>query len=366
MQTRRTALAALGSLALAPALARGQTAPSPEISLSPGVRVATLPFQLVDNRIFVTGRVNGAGPYQIVFDTGGANLLTPETARAAGLSLSSSFSLGGAGEGQQQAWTTSVGAVEAGDVRMRDASFTVISFADMARAIGFTIDGMFGFEVLQRFVVHIDYERGEITFAEPDAAPTEFFQGAELPITFANTYALIKARAAAFDVMALIDTGDRSSLTFLAPFAADNGLHARPHINAVSGWGVGGAVSSEMSRTRELSVGPFKVNDVTTRVPLVRSGVFATRVSDASIGTGVWKRFHITFDYGRERIFLRPNANFSAPDPMDRSGMWMSQPAQGDWINVMQVGADTAAEAAGCAPATASSRLMERASRQEI
>ena len=81
---RRIRLAAVvfaGAFIFAPADARER------IELAGKVDAAAVPFQLIDNRIFVETRINGGGPYQFIFDTGGQNILDPVAAHELGLAL---------------------------------------------------------------------------------------------------------------------------------------------------------------------------------------------------------------------------------------------------------------------------------------
>ncbi|MFP3786838.1 aspartyl protease family protein, partial [Burkholderia sp. SIMBA_024] len=47
----------------------------------------TVPMRLLNNHVFVDVRVNGRGPFPFLLDTGGHDILTPQTARALGLDV---------------------------------------------------------------------------------------------------------------------------------------------------------------------------------------------------------------------------------------------------------------------------------------
>ena len=290
---------------------------------------ARIPFELIDNRIFVEARINGAGPFHMVFDTGGSNIVTPEVAQALGLDLRDQFGMPGAGEREEPAWRTHVGEAALGDIRMTNLDFTVLSLEQINRAIGFErADGLVGHELLRRFVVRVDYDRQELLFAEPGHTPAHWFAGSELPFTYAGNLPAIQARLNGVELNAIIDTGDRSSLTLFGPYVADHGLREaqRPRLRAVTGWGVGGPLPADVTQSASFEIAGHTLRNVTTRMPLTQSGVFASRIADASIGNGVMKRFAVTFDYARQRLYLQPNAEFATPDPFDRSGMWVRTP----------------------------------------
>ena len=56
--------------------------PPPDFALAGGKTSTTVPFELVNNHIYVDVRLNGKGPYRLMCDTGGANIVTPELFRA--------------------------------------------------------------------------------------------------------------------------------------------------------------------------------------------------------------------------------------------------------------------------------------------
>jgi hypothetical protein len=310
---------------------------------------ASAPFTLIDNRIFVRAHINGGGPYAMIFDTGGANIVTPEVAEALGLSLRDQFSMPGAGEREQPAWRARVDEARLGDIRMTDLDFTVLSLSPIQQAIGFErLDGLFGHELLRRYIVRIDYASGTLQFAERSAAPEAWFRGAAIPFTFVGNLPSVAIKIDGVEARVALDTGDRSSLTLFGPFVADHGLRERQQrLRTVSGWGVGGPILADMARSERLELGPFALSGVVTRMPVVQSGVFASRIADGSIGNEVLRRFDITFDYERQLFYLSPNARFSDRDRFERSGLWARLPETGAGFEIFAVAPESPASRAG-------------------
>lgn len=198
-----------------------------------------LAFTLVDNRIFVAVTVNGRGPYQFIFDSGGSNILDLATARELGLTLEGDNPAEGAGAATQQAWRTRVDDAALGPVRMRSQEFMVLSLDTIRRAIGFRrLDGVVGRELFQRFLIDIDYRASKLGFIDRSLwTPSPSWKNA-VPLTFVGS---IPAMQGAVDGVAgtfVIDTGDRSSLTLFGPFVERHGLRARHSrkVRAVTGW----------------------------------------------------------------------------------------------------------------------------------
>src|ERR1041384_4562827 len=70
-----------------------------DFSIAGGAKETTLPIRILNNHIYGYAKVNGKGPYLFIFDTGGANLVTPPTAKALDLKVEGQAPGGGAGEG---------------------------------------------------------------------------------------------------------------------------------------------------------------------------------------------------------------------------------------------------------------------------
>lgn len=328
-------------------IAAARAAQAASIDLADG-KTARLPFTLIDNRIFVPVTINGRGPYQFIFDTGGANILDPTVAQELGLKLDPDGEAWGAGAARQQAWRTGVKRADLGDVAIRDHEFRVISLDAIRRAIGFRrLDGLVGRELFERFVVDIDYTEQTLTFSEPKSwSPPESFGK---PQTL-GSYEGIPTLPAAVDGIKgnfIIDTGDRSSLTLFGPFVDRHGLRAKHGrtVQAVTGWGVGGPIPADVMRAQTFSVAGHNLTGIVTRMPLLKTGGFASSDAAGSIGTGVLKRFRTTFDYSRKHLYLMPGATYAAADPADRSGLWLSMDEAG--FKVMSVVAASPAAEAG-------------------
>ena len=345
--TRRHALCVLSAL--------GTASPGPpaaaalSLQTEPGgPRSVTLPFDLIDNRLFVQAQVHGLAPLHFIFDTGGGNILDLSVAQRLGLPLREGFSMPGAGQGVLPAWRTHVAQASVGGLRMRDLPFVVLPFQALRQAIGFEhLDGLIGHEVLRRFVVKLDFVRRRITLSEPDQDPGLPPGTTELPIDFTGNLPHVAGWVDGRAGRLAIDSGDRSSLTLFTPFVDDNHLRqAYPRrFAAMTGWGVGGPLPAEVTQVQELLLGPVQVLGVTTRMPTGRGGVFATREVQGSVGTGVLKRLDVTFDYSRRRVLLASNAHKLRPDPVDHSGLWLSQ-GEGAFV-VAHVSANSPASSAG-------------------
>lgn len=132
--------------------------------------------KLKSGHIAVQIKINGKGPYRLIFDTGAPMMLiNNRIAKEAGVidknTKTSPFQLFGA-QGQ-----FSIKEFEMGDLKAADVATVVMdhpTVAQMAQIFG-PIDGIVGFPFFARYRMTIDYQAKEFTFVPVDFKPTNIF-----------------------------------------------------------------------------------------------------------------------------------------------------------------------------------------------
>ena len=83
-------------------------------------------------------------------------------------------------------------------------------------------------------------------------------------------------------------------------------------VNGVTGYTASGpAVSGPFASATEVQVGPFHQLGL----------IFSTWPGPNCLGLGFFARFHVTFDFPNDGVYLRPVKEFSRPDFLDLSGI---------------------------------------------
>jgi hypothetical protein len=320
--------------------------PPPDFSLSGDATATVVPFELLNNHIYVMAKLNGQGPFRFLCDTGGANILTPELATRLGLKQEGTLQGRGVGEKSEDVGLTRVDTLEVGGAKLREQLFAVFPLRSVSGVEGIGLDGLVGYEIFKRFVVRIDYEKSMLTLTLPSAFRYTG-AGTAVPFTFNDHIPQVEGAIDGIEGRFDIDTGSRASLDLLAPFVEKNGLEARyaPKFEATTGYGVGGPARSLVSRAKLLRLGAVEVTDVVTELSSQKKGAFTDIYVAGNVGGGVLKRFNITFDYGKQRLIFERNANDAKPDVYDRAGMWLN--LSGDAFEVMDVVAGGPAAEAG-------------------
>jgi hypothetical protein len=334
-----------------PACAPAPAAGLPTADASRAGRTAVA-FELVDNRIVIPVRVNGRGPRRFILDTGADAGVDSDALDALGVAAGAPTSIGGVGEQARAASVVTLRDVRVGDIRLAEVRAFASSFAaDFEPVFGsYRIDGVIGEPLFARYVVEIDYGRCMVTFIDPRAY-TPAAGSSVIPLDFAGHLPLVRATLDGVDGVFGLDTGARTAIILYGPFVDRNGLRAKyaPEVEAITGWGIGGPVRSQVARVRTLTLGTatgdVTVRDLVARLSTQRAGLMATSSRAGLIGPDVLKQFVTTFDYGRRELILRRSAAYGVRDTYDRSGMWIAQ--RGRELVVLDVVANGPAAAAG-------------------
>lgn len=289
-------------------------------------------FELNGHKIYVPVRVNSKGPYWFILDTGSvSDVVDTETAKKLGIALSGGFEASGGGE-------KTIQGVIGADVSLRIAGLELkqpaIDVEPINQAVSATegreVDGLLGYDFLNRFVVMIDYINRRVDIIEPagfhyagsgDTMPIEMIRG---NIFVSSTLTMRDGKPVSGKF--LVDTAWRSALSLTSPFVTSHGLLGRvtKSVDAVTGIGIGGSTIDTVARISGLKVGRYTIENVVGDFSHARAGVMSQDDFAGIIGTEILRRFRVIFDYPEQKMILEPNAAFSAPYEFDMSGLFIT------------------------------------------
>lgn len=90
----------------------------------------------------------------------------------------------------------------------------------------------------------------------------------------------------------------------------------------------------------------MRINGLVVGLSIQKKGAFADPNYVGNVGSGLLKRFVVTFDYAHQTMYLKPlPAPVADTDVFDRSGMWINAMPAG--FKIVDVTAHGAAETAG-------------------
>lgn len=302
-----------------------------------------VPFQLNAGHVYVDLEINGQGPFHFIFDTGAPNVLAPAAAERLKLTVRADVKANGTG-GTQNGGSTDVDTVRLGGLTLEKQTFYVLDLPPAPD--GVPVDGLIGFEWLQRFATRLDYARSTLTFY-PAKGASYGGQAPATPLYFRGKTPLIDGAVDGMSGRFSIDTGSNGSLTLYAPFVETHGLVARYHAKTkvMSAVGIGGPVYALMARAGQLDLGSAKVERPVTFLSQQIAGTSIRKDTAGNIGFGVLRQFTIFFDYPRSKIYFEPNGQWGQPDLADRSGLRVENGQGG--FSIAYVAENSPAMAAG-------------------
>ena len=315
-----------------------------DYTIAGGATETTVPFELLNNHIYAGVSINGAAPSTFIFDTGGHTILTPATAKALKIGAAGNQTMSGGGEGTAQSGVGTVKSLTVGGVTLTNQPITVLTFSPPG-VEGIDEAGMLGYEFLDRFVTRIDYGAHTLTFIDKAHFDPKD-AGTPVPIHFYHQFPEVLGSYDGIPARFGIDTGARMTLMLTGPFAHDHDIHPVDGVDAMMGWGVGGASFGHVFRGRTLTLGDVTIDHPLTSVSTDKGGAGASPAFPNNVGGGILKRFIVTLDYDHSTMYLKPIAAPVADvDTFDRSGLWINDDKDG--FKIIDVTKGSPAEQAG-------------------
>jgi membrane-associated protease RseP (regulator of RpoE activity) len=165
-------------------IAMGQPwGPASEPGKDKAIKPIVVPFEILKSgHMAISIKVNGKGPYKVIFDTGAPiSLLNNKVAKEAGLLKDSgkpAFALFGT-MGQVK-----IKSLEVGDVKAEQVNTIIMdhpTVSAISKALG-PIEGIVGFPFFARFKMTLDYKNKELTFVPNDYKPGDVMETLMLTI----------------------------------------------------------------------------------------------------------------------------------------------------------------------------------------
>ncbi|AZZ37478.1 hypothetical protein CIK05_11965 [Bdellovibrio sp. qaytius] len=308
----------------------------------------TMPFEFVDNRIFVNIKINGEGPFVMMLDTGASNILDSATAAKLNIPTHDAFPIQGGGEFSVMASTGDVQLMDIAGLKFSNQKFMIVDISGMKNAIGFKkFDGLIGYEVFRSYITEINFEKKQLTLTAPIEFNTQPTGEVISFLGFDGTIPLVEATIDGVRGKFWLDTGDRAAMTLTTPFIQAHNLKAiyKPTFELITGWGIAGPLQTQIIRAGQVTLGKETFVRPVLRLPTATKGGMTSTTADGTIGNELLHRFNLTINYFKRQIVLTRNAFYNNEYNFDRSGMWLM--TEGANFKVLDVFKNSPADKAG-------------------
>jgi predicted aspartyl protease len=322
------------AIELDPAIPDDRFALPPVPAMASGAPI-TVPFRLERDVILVDVMLDGHGPYEADFDSGGSLVVPPVVVEELHLTPLGSSKQTGGGEGFVMGGVGRVGTLSLGAAVVPRPTFDSFPlFPDSPKRL------LMGLETLQRYVVRIDFDTLRMTLTPP-ASFRYTGDGAIVPFVFQDNQPLITGTVDGIAGTFAVDTGADGSLLLMAPFAKRHGLIERYHATVSRSGMAIGPTSSRLTRVSKVSLNGADGRPVAsverplTDISTQTTGYDAHRYIAGILGVGILHRFNVTFDYARQRIILERNSHYAEPDIYSRTGLRLTKGPAGLVVGVV-------------------------------
>jgi predicted aspartyl protease len=261
------------------------------LSGAPAERPPEIPFELVQNEIVVSAKLNGKGPYLMTIDTGAdSSTVDISTALKMGLTVNPAGEEVEGGETEEgTVYDTRFAVVELGGISARDVDALAGGMvAKLAKRLGRPIAGALGHSFLAGRIVQFDYPKRVLRFL-PDPPAGKPVPGRRAVMSFKDDEGVLVDEISINGqrMRGAIDTGSSSPLE-LTPDAARK-LGIQP-----------GKVPGVV---RSLSVGAISADSVAATFWKPGSG-HGKKPWEAVLGNGFLKDFVLTIDYPDLKVVI--------------------------------------------------------------
>jgi S1-C subfamily serine protease len=259
-----------------------------------------LPTEKIDDQLWVTARINGAGPFKLLVDTGcSVTLLGQHVVDTAGLKPLPKWEItmvnaAGVKEVNGAAW---VERLECGGLTLEEFAVVVESntaLAAISALYGRQFDGAIGMETLKALVLEMDFRQGQVSVVRPGATPYP----ADRAIAYTGTTPRVKVTIDGQEIPIVIDTG-KSGEFGLPKLDGISLLH--PKTKATGAGAVFGKTSGKRDDVGQLA-GEAKLGPITWVNPPVSGRAHAP--DHGLLGVHALNTWKLVFDQTAQRVYF--------------------------------------------------------------
>ena len=307
--------------------------------------IATIPFELFGDFIFIKVRVNQSRELNFIFDTG-ASITVIEEGLKPRLGLKKGAigrAIGADGERRVEYFPNN--RLIAGTLDLEKIALVSTTLKHLNFRIGRSVDGILGYSLLELSPIYIDYQHKRIQVYSvsknwrPGQQTHEFpvrISPLKLPVVAAQ---LSLPNGEKLSGEFIFDTGASLNVILNSPFIERNKIvqkfkkSYRFHLfGLTSGWS-----TNYMGRIAQFIFGPFVFKNIPVACSTAQRGANSLPQFAGVIGNSILKRLNILLDVPNKKLYLTPNTFFNEPFLVNCSGLRLGLNRWSSGIRIYEV-----------------------------
>ncbi|MBU2062676.1 MAG: aspartyl protease family protein [Bacteroidetes bacterium] len=291
----------------------------------------TIPFQLIDNLIFIPLLVNGIELTFLVDSGVEETVLFSLEDKAVELKNKKTIRLVGLGSKEEVEGLKSVGnTIETKNFRSTNHLVYVILNQDfnLSSHVGIPVNGIIGYSLLKKHLVEINYRKRKIfLYNESSKIKKKLARRyAQVPLSIEASKPYVQAsiilRNEIMPVKLLADLGNSDALWLFQDTESKMQVPNK-NFDDYLGQGFSGDITGKRSRIAGFEIAGFQFNKPVVAFPDSVSTKHVKMVADrkGSIGGEIFKRFKVVFDYNNNNMYLKKSGSFNLPFFYNKSGI---------------------------------------------
>lgn len=298
--------------------------------------IASIPFEMAGTYIVLKFKVNNSSSLRLILDTGVRNTIITELQKDDELSINfaEEKDLLGLGSGfSLNAYVSQNNTLSAGRFKILNKTVYVLKedIFNLSRQTGTKINGLLGSDILQNYIVQIDYTNRRLRFFDPDSfeAPEKY---GYMPMTVEKQkmyihLSILEKDTARRSIKMLMDTGAEltawfQTLTNKAVSIPDKSIKGR------IGEGFSGEITGYFARVPQICIANFCVKNPIVSFPdsAMIAEIIKNSDRDGTIGSRLLSRFNLIIDVPNKKFYFKPNATFNREFIYNIAGIEIVQP----------------------------------------
>ena len=303
-----------------------------EFQFEKGTDNVVIPFQFINNLIFIPIKVNQVELY-FLLDSGVEEtiLFSMEDKKEVSFFNVEKISLRGLGsETSIEGLKSTNNTLEIKNLKYFNHLLYIVldqSF-NLSSHIGIPVNGIIGYHFLKSNLVEINYERKRITvFKDNEKNRKRIVKKYQMvPIIVEKSKPYINGSAiidsTEITTKLLIDIGNSDAIWLFEN--KQNSINIpQKHFEDYLGKGFSGDVEGKRAQIKKFTFSKFEFNNPIVAFPDSTSLKSVRMVKDraGSVGAEILKRFNLVFDYPNQQLFLKKNNNYKTPFYYNKSGI---------------------------------------------